>query len=117
SRSSAARGSAACRSRRSCSSPRRAANGSAGSPPISGRWLHMETVFTLEATPIKFGPGAVEDAGWELKRLGVKRALLVTDPGIAAVERVLEALRGIDVVVFDGARVEPTIESLQAAAD
>ena len=25
-----------------------------------------ETVFTLEATPIKFGPGAVDDAGWEL---------------------------------------------------
>ena len=29
-----------------------------------------ETVFTLEATPIKFGPGASADAGWELKRLG-----------------------------------------------
>jgi alcohol dehydrogenase class IV len=42
-----------------------------------------ETVFTLEATPIKFGPGAADDAGWELKRLGVKRALLVTDPGVA----------------------------------
>jgi hydroxyacid-oxoacid transhydrogenase len=29
-----------------------------------------ETVFTLEATPIKFGPGAAADAGWELQRLG-----------------------------------------------
>ena len=28
-------------------------------------------IFTLEATPIKFGPGAAADAGWELKRLGV----------------------------------------------
>ena len=44
-----------------------------------------ETIFTLEATPIKFGPGAAADAGWELKRLGVKRALLVTDPGVAAI--------------------------------
>src|SRR5690349_15291707 len=76
-----------------------------------------ESVFTLEATPIKFGPGAVEDAGWELERLGVKRALLVTDPGIPAVERVLAALSDIDVVVFDRARVEPTIDSLQEAAD
>ena len=42
--------------------------------------MATETVFTLEATPVKFGPGAVNDAGWELKRLGVKRALLVTDP-------------------------------------
>src|SRR5919202_1327656 len=44
--------------------------------------MERETVFTMEATPIKFGPGAVADAGWELKRLGVTRALLVTDPGV-----------------------------------
>ena len=43
-----------------------------------------ETVFTLEATPIKFGPGAADDAGWELKRLGVGRVMLVTDPGVRA---------------------------------
>jgi len=81
-----------------------------------------ETVFTLEATPIKFGPGAVEDAGWELKRLGVTRALLVTDRGVAALghpERVREAIEreGIEVVLYDRARVEPTLESFQDAAD
>ncbi len=81
-----------------------------------------ETVFTLEATPIKFGPGAVEDAGWELKRLGVTRALLVTDPGVAALghpERVRAAIEreGIEVVLYDRARVEPTLDSLQEAAD
>ena len=43
--------------------------------------MARESIFTLEATPIKFGPGAVDDAGWELQRLGVTRALLVTDPG------------------------------------
>ena len=32
-----------------------------------------ETIFTMEATPIKFGPGASADTGWELKRLGAKR--------------------------------------------
>src|SRR5215217_3592592 len=31
-----------------------------------------ETVFTLEATPVKFGRGAAADAGWELVRLRVK---------------------------------------------
>jgi alcohol dehydrogenase class IV len=81
-----------------------------------------ETVFTLEATPIKFGPGAAADAGWELARLGVRRALLVTDPGVAATghpDRVREAIEaeGIEVVVYDRARVEPTLESLQEAAD
>src|SRR3954447_20495427 len=81
-----------------------------------------ETVFTLEATPIKFGPGAAADAGWELKRLGVRRALLVTDPGVAASghpDRIRAAIEaeGIEVVVYDQARVEPTLDSLQEAAD
>ena len=80
-----------------------------------------ETVFTLEATPVKFGPGAAADAGWELRRLGVTRALLVTDPGVAAAghpERVRAAIEreGIAVVVYDRAHVEPTLESLEDAA-
>ena len=84
--------------------------------------LDHETVFTLEATPIKFGPGAAADAGWELKRLGVTRALLVTDPGVARLghpDRVRERIEaeGIAVVVYDRARVEPTVESFQDAAD
>ena len=74
--------------------------------------MARESIFTLEATPIKFGPGAVDDAGWELSRLGVTRALLVTDPGIPHVERVARVVRGagIEVVVFDGSRVEPTLD-------
>src|ERR1035437_2429177 len=81
-----------------------------------------ETIFTLEATPVKFGPGASQDAGWELKRLGVKRAMLVTDPGVAAlghperIKKLIEA-EGIDVVVYDRSRVEPTIDSFQDACD
>jgi alcohol dehydrogenase class IV len=81
-----------------------------------------ERVFTLEATPIKFGPGASEDAGWELARLGVSRAMVASDPGIVAAGitgRVAESIAaaGIAVEVFDRARVEPTAESLQEAAD
>jgi alcohol dehydrogenase class IV len=81
-----------------------------------------ESIFTMEATPIKFGAGAIKDAGWELKRLGVTRALLVTDPGVAALgipDRVKDAIEaeGIEVVVYDRSRVEPTIDSLQEAAD
>jgi hydroxyacid-oxoacid transhydrogenase len=81
-----------------------------------------ETIFTMEATPVKYGAGASADAGWELRRLGVKRAMLVTDPGVAAlghperIKKLIEA-EGIDVVVYDQARVEPTLDSLQHAAD
>src|SRR4051794_3614727 len=80
-----------------------------------------ETVFTMEATPVKFGPGSSADAGWELRRLGVSRALLVTDRGVAATgiaDRVREAVEaaGTEVVTFDAVRVEPTLESLREAA-
>jgi hydroxyacid-oxoacid transhydrogenase len=81
-----------------------------------------ETMFTMEATPVKYGAGASADAGWELRRLGVGRVMLVTDPGVAALghpERIrgLIEAEGIEVVVYDRSRVEPTIESLQDAAD
>ncbi|HEX8120617.1 MAG TPA: hydroxyacid-oxoacid transhydrogenase [Solirubrobacteraceae bacterium] len=84
--------------------------------------MSNETVFTVEATPVKYGSGAVDEAGWELKRLGVKRAMLVTDPRVREAghaERVskLAEAEGIDVVVYDRAHVEPTIDSLQEAAD
>ncbi len=80
-----------------------------------------ETIFTLEATPVKYGPGACDDAGWELARLGVTRALLVTDPGVQAAghaDRVAASARtaGIDVVVYAESRVEPDLESMQHAA-
>jgi len=81
-----------------------------------------ESVFTLEATPVKFGPGASADAGWELKRLGVRRAMLVTDPrvgGLDAVQRIRRAIEaeGIRLVVYDRAHVEPTVDSVQDAAE
>src|SRR4051812_6545382 len=81
-----------------------------------------ESVFALEATPVKFGPGASAEAGWELKRLGVRRAMHVTDPrvgGLDAVQRIRRAIEveGIDLVVYDRAHVEPTLDSVQAAAE
>ena len=81
-----------------------------------------ETIFTMEATPVKYGPGACADAGWELKRLGIGRVMLVTDAGVAALGhvdrlRALIAQEGIEVTVYDRARVEPTIDSFQDAAD
>ena len=80
-----------------------------------------EQVFTLEATPLKYGPGAAAEAGWELERLGVKRAMLASDPGVAAAGitgRVQESIEaaGIETEIWDRARVEPTDSSFADAA-
>ena len=81
-----------------------------------------ETVFTMEATPLKYGPGASEEVGWEVRRLGVERVMLVSDPGVVRagitprIQELIEA-EGIEVEVWDKSRVEPTADSLQAAAD
>jgi hydroxyacid-oxoacid transhydrogenase len=83
--------------------------------------VSREQVFTLEATPLKYGRGAAGDAGWELERLGVKRAMLVSDPGVVAAgitDRVREAIAaaGIETAVWSSARVEPTADSFAEAA-
>ena len=83
--------------------------------------MSREQVFTLEATPLKYGRGAAGDAGWELERLGVKRAMLVSDPGVVAAgitDRVRQAIEasGISVEVWSSARVEPTADSFAEAA-
>jgi hydroxyacid-oxoacid transhydrogenase len=81
-----------------------------------------ERIFTLEATPMKFGPGAAADTGWELARMGVKRAMVVTDPNVreaGIADRVVDLITAEDIEceVFDRARSEPTADSLQEAAD
>src|SRR5215468_10852483 len=79
-----------------------------------------ETAFTMDASGIKFGPGATRELGYDMQQLGVKRAMLVTDPNLANSQPVavaLAALRaaGIDTVLFDRVRVEPTDASLNEA--
>jgi hydroxyacid-oxoacid transhydrogenase len=81
-----------------------------------------EKIFTIEATPIKFGPGASDDVGWELGRLGVRRAMLVSDPGVTRsgiTGRIAELITsaGIECVVFDRVAVEPTLESFEEAGN
>jgi len=81
-----------------------------------------ETVFTMEATPIKYGRGAAEEVGWEVKRLRMNRVMLVSDPGViqagitGRIQELIEA-EGVEVEVWDRSRVEPTADSLQAAAE
>jgi hydroxyacid-oxoacid transhydrogenase len=82
--------------------------------------MTLETVFTMEASSIKFGPGATREVGFEMREMGARRVMVVTDPNLAASEPVaiaLEALRGegIDTVVFDKVRIEPNDVSFKEA--
>src|SRR3954465_5973379 len=80
-----------------------------------------ETRFNMDTSSIKFGPGATREVGADMARLGGRRVMVVTDPRLAGSEAVataLEALRqeGIDVVLYDQVRVEPTDRSFMDAA-
>ena len=82
----------------------------------------QETVFTYGAPQLKFGPGASDEIGYDLSTYGVRRVLVITDPGVAATghpRRVADQMAafGVEAVVYDGARVEPTEASMQAAVD
>ncbi len=81
-----------------------------------------ETVFSLEATRIVFGPGAADETGFHLGRLGVTRALVVSDAHVVSLgitERVRSAISsaGVEAVVFDGVHVEPNEQSVLEAID
>jgi hydroxyacid-oxoacid transhydrogenase len=84
--------------------------------------IDRETVFTYGAPQLKFGTGASDEVGHDLLQYGVRRALVVTDPGVAATghpQRIADQMAtfGIEAVVYDGAHVEPTDESMQRAID
>src|SRR5689334_17041696 len=80
-----------------------------------------ESIFTWGAPPLKFGPGAVDEIGFDMAQHGARRVLILTDPrinelGIPA--RVADSLAryGISSEVFDGCHVEPTDDSMDKAA-
>jgi len=84
--------------------------------------MQHETAFTMDTSSIKYGPGVTQEIGSDMANLGCKRVMVVTDPRVATLEPVaivLAALRaaGIDAVLYDQTRVEPTDQSFQQAID
>lgn len=79
-----------------------------------------DSAFQMAASNIRFGPGVTREIGMDLADLGAKRVLVLTDPRLVAlppVQNVRESLEaeGIDHVVFDSVRVEPTDQSFRQA--
>jgi len=81
----------------------------------------FETAFTMDTSSIKYGPGVTREVGFDMKKLGVHRVMVVTDPNLTNSEPVSVAINAlqeenIEAVLFDKARVEPTDESFKVAA-
>ncbi|MBI4219353.1 MAG: iron-containing alcohol dehydrogenase [Chloroflexi bacterium] len=84
--------------------------------------MARETAITIDTSSIKFGRGVTREAGYEMKRLGARKVMVVTDPALSKslpVSTVLKALadEGIDGILFDRVHVEPTDESFKEAID
>ncbi len=82
--------------------------------------MTLETVFTMDASSIKFGVGATREVGFEMRQLGARRVMVAVDPNLVESEVASIALQamkdeGIDTVVFDGVRVEPSEASFREA--
>ena len=63
---------------------------------MTGIELREETIFTWGAPPLKFGAGASDEVGFEMAQHGVRRVLIVTDPGVNALgvpQRIADTLR------------------------
>lgn len=80
-----------------------------------------DTIFELGASSIRYGQGATREVGLDLKDIGAKLVLVVTDKNIEQLppmEVLLQSLdqNGIaDVIVYSNVRVEPSDISIQAA--
>lgn len=82
--------------------------------------MTFETAFTMDTSSIKYGPGVTREVGYDMKKLGATRVLVVTDAYLGISEMVditCKALRqeGIDVVLYDQVRIEPTDDSFKEA--
>lgn len=82
--------------------------------------MDREIAFEMAVSSVRFGTGVTREIGQDLADLGVKTALVVTDPTVARlppVATVLDSLEraGVSAVVYDRVRVEPTDESFHEA--
>lgn len=84
--------------------------------------MATESAFTMDTSSIKYGPGVTREVGFDMKQQGATRVMVVTDPRVAQTEAAataMDALRaeGIDAVLFDRVRVEPTDVSFKEAIE
>ena len=82
--------------------------------------MNKEIAFELAASNVRFGPGVTREVGMDLVDLGVRTALVVTDPSVARLSPTRATLAsldgaGVEAVIYDRVRVEPTDVSFRDA--
>ncbi len=82
--------------------------------------ITTDTAFAIDNSSIHFGPDVTREVGFEMRRLGAKRVMVVTDPRLKdsnAVGITMDSLaaEGVDAVLFDRVEVEPTDVSFKDA--
>jgi alcohol dehydrogenase class IV len=80
-----------------------------------------EGVFSVDASSLTFGRGAIREVGALARGLGMRRVGLFTDRSVGKLELFASArasltAAGVDFAVYDEVRVEPTDASFVAAA-
>ncbi len=84
--------------------------------------MPFESVIHISSANIKYGFGATREVGFDMKDLGAGRVMVVTDSNLAAMPPVRTALQslkdeGLEAVLYDNTRIEPTDASLEEAID
>ena len=83
--------------------------------------MTKENIFTMDTSGIKFGNGCTEEVGYEAKRFGIGKALVITDKKIEKLglfQTVKDSLGkyGVDFSVYNDVVTEPTDTSFKNAS-
>jgi hydroxyacid-oxoacid transhydrogenase len=82
--------------------------------------MKNENAFEMAASQVRFGLGVTREVGMDLADLGVRSALVLTDPRLSRMSPVLAVLDSLEdhcvpFTLYDRVRIEPTDESFQDA--
>ncbi|MCF8885410.1 MAG: iron-containing alcohol dehydrogenase [Aigarchaeota archaeon] len=72
-----------------------------------------DTIFTIRNVQAKFGEGVSSEVGYDARRLGIKKALIVTDKNINENTKIPSKIKeyleeaGVKAEIFDGTHIEP----------
>ena len=82
--------------------------------------MTKETGFEMVASNLRYGPGITAEIGMDLKDLGAKKVMVLTDSVLVklpCVKKVIDSLEkeGVNYTLYDQVRVEPTDKSFKAA--